>query len=195
MKKAVLFPTLVVTIIFIVCVAATPSTSAQDIWPIGSIIHSLLTESAFQAEMGTEWVLLDGRPINKSDELSAHLDGATDASGNILLPDAQGKFLRMMDYRTKEQRDMDGDPEDNRIVGGYQVDAFASHVHDFSEGNNGRVQCGPDNGTCFSGSGDSRIWDNSNLQTVSSGKEETRPKNIAVNLFIKVRKCQSTQCK
>lgn len=182
---------------------ASWSDGPSDYWPVGTVIHSLLPEPDFQEEMGTEWVLLDGRPLARTDELSTFLDGFQGPAGNILLPDAQGKFLRMMDYRNRSQRDVDGDPEVNRIPGGYQSDLFQGHHHEAyardDAGTGGVGSIGPLNrrsvgtGAVVSDGIGGAITDGTS-GTPRSGSE-TRVRNIAVNLFVKVRKCRSIECR
>jgi len=55
--------------------------------PVGTVVQSILSLAQFQAEMGDlSWVLMDGSNIAGST-----LSGLT---GNVLLPDATGRFLR-----------------------------------------------------------------------------------------------------
>ncbi len=178
------------------------SVSATDIFPIGTVMPAIIEESFFQTQMGTEWVLMDGRCINKTNNLIPHLDGAkcSDNQNQVQLPDARGKFLRMADT------DSGNDPDAPRILGSYQGDGFKSHNHgggehkhyfrtssgynganpasDVSPGGTGYKDSSPVNYT----SGSGNIIDN-------NGGEETRPKNIAVNYFIKITTCKTTQCK
>lgn len=185
MKRAALI------VMFVVCLVSANSSSAGDVWPVGAVIQSVMNEDDFQAQMGSEWVLMDGRPVSKSDEIASYLDGTTDASGNILLPNAQGKFLRMMDYRDAAQRAVNGDPEDNRVVGGYQADAYKNHNHKLTY-HTGAGNINPPAGAGYfeQGTGIGAGKTDSEGDAV-----ETRPKNIAMNFFIKIRKCQSAECK
>lgn len=180
---------------FIVCIAVVSanSSSAGDVWPVGAVIQSVMNEDDFQAQMGAEWVLMDGRPVSKSDEISPYLDGTTDASGNILLPNAQGKFLRMMDYRDAAQRAVNGDPEDNRILGGYQRDTFKEHTH--LQRTNRLASANAQGAFAYAGAPGKNAFENVSNMLQNTGDLETRPKNIAMNFFIKIRKCQSAECK
>ncbi len=58
----------------------------QGQWAVGSVQQSLLTEVQFQAEMGTDWVLMDGQTIAGSKLESIIGDN---------LPDARDNFMRM----------------------------------------------------------------------------------------------------
>lgn len=191
---------------FIVCIVVVSANSslAGDIWPVGTIIQSILEENPFQDQMGSEWVLMDGRPVSKSDEISSHLDGTTDASGNILLPDARGKFLRMIDDRSDAaERAEKGDPEANRILGGYQADIFQGHYHNANaRGDTGTGGVGTIIPLNRKLNGGGNMVTDGVYTPITDGTNgsprygiETRPKNIAVNYFIKVRKCQSAECK
>lgn len=54
--------------------------------PVGSVIHSMLTEAQFQAQAGNGWVLADGR--------SATGTVYKTITGASVIPDMRGAFLR-----------------------------------------------------------------------------------------------------
>lgn len=60
--------------------------STTGVMPVGSIVQSILTLIQFQAQVGVDWVLMDGGSIVGS-ELAT-------ITGWTTVPDASGKFLR-----------------------------------------------------------------------------------------------------
>jgi hypothetical protein len=149
----------------------TVSTSPEDLQAkglqLGDIKESLLDEATFQSVHGTSWVLADGRNIAGTD--LATLTGWTNA------PDLRGVFLRGKDHGVG--RNPDGDT----ALGTYQLDDFASHDHTYTD----RYD---DDGSNVS----TDVTNNAgevvieNKTTGLSGGDETRPKNITVNFFIKI---------
>ena len=135
---------------------------------IGSVKQSMLDEATFQSIHGTGWVLMDGRDVTGSDYDTIVFGGI---GGNI--PDARGQFLRGLD--TSGTIDPDGA---GRVVGDSQVDDFKEHTHTITTYD-----------TAFGGSANIRGYGASVRDapsTNATGGAETRPKNIAVNIFIKI---------
>ena len=181
--------------------ALSAGSLAGGIFPVGSLLYSLLDEVDFQNRMGVEWVLLDGRAIDQTDELSDYLVASPDEDGKVPLPDGQGKFLRMMDYRSnQDNREFDGDPQVGRHIGHFQKDSIQGHVHSHTGYANSGQNAWP-YGFAFAGynqvsnaqtrgpQADGDLY--GSLQVTS----ENRPRNIAVNLFVKIRECQSARCR
>lgn len=135
-----------------------------DSLPIGTIVHSLLTESQFQEKLSTNWVLFDNRSIAGS--LLSTLYGSS------TLPDARGAVLRGKDHG------LGRNPDGDTALGTYQADEYESHSHTIPY-----IASGGSGGT-------NRDLDpNVNPATMSSGSSggnETRMKNITVNIFIKI---------
>ncbi len=137
---------------------------------IGAIKNSMLTEVQFQAQNGSGWVLCDGRDVTGSD-----YDTLT---GNTTLPDARGQFLRGKSHgRSDGQENPDGDS----ALGTAQTDAFDSHSHTLT-GVQSPLTAGNRNVLGSFASGPA----NSAESTTSDGGNETRPKNITINIFIKI---------
>ena len=137
-------------------------------WKIGDVKQSLLTEAEFQAEHDDTWVLCDGRDVIGSD-YAILKEGDAVTSHNI--PDARGQFLRGLD--TSGTVDPDGA---GRVLGDSQVDDFKEHFHtaDHSATGSSPYGTGPSGPTWVTGN------------TSSVGGAETRPKNVVVNMFIKI---------
>ena len=90
------------------------------------------------------------------------------------LPDARGRFIRVLDNREDENQRLD--PKDNRKLGDTQEDTFKKHSHTYIG---------------HSGMGASDMGGNAQLAspkdlTTETGHKETRPKNMVLNLFIKI---------
>lgn len=151
---------------------------------IGDIRYSVLLPSQFEDENGPGWVLLDGRPIDpdwKIPQLTSF--------NNNRLPDARGVFIRGMNLGRARS---DGDPDGDRNIGYPQSDGIKEHTHEMSpksivyasrhpsdkgEGGSSRYFPGQDNTATFL------------VHSTGSGlnKDETRPRNIALYVYIKVK--------
>lgn len=138
-----------------------------DLLPIGSVIHSMLTEAQFQAEAGLGWVLADGRNVSTS--------RYKDITGNTTIPDMRGAFLRAKNNGST--RNPDGD----LALGAYTADKLASHSHTFTIGGSSSAS----NGGYGRAITDSAFSSNS-ANTGASGGNETAPKSITVNIFIRI---------
>lgn len=125
------------------------SQSFTDTFPVGTIMHSMLTEVQFQSQMNTNWVLMDGRSVAGSVYSSL--------TGSATIPDATGRFLRGKGANN---------PDGNLALGTYQSDT--SRVV-------GGIAFDGSSYPLFGASGSGSAYGN-----------ETRPKNITVNIFIKI---------
>lgn len=142
--------------------------------PVGSIIHSALTEFEFNSEVGSSsvWIIADGRDVTGSKYASR--------TGRTTVPDLRGTFLR---GKNNSRSDGKQDPDGERALLAYQADQAGPHTHtigsafgqaDFGTGFNG------DMFSSNSGAGGGTYTVNSN------GTSETRPRNYAVNIFIRI---------
>lgn len=139
----------------------------RDIYRIGEIKISLLKPEDFRAVYGTAWVLMDG-----STQVSSDFAKMT---GMNRLPDARGAFLRM---HNNGRNDGYQNP-DNKELGDFQADEFRSHTHSLASSIQGNYAkndfySGPKSGGSTTG---------------AAGGNETRPKNITVNYYVKVSYC------
>ena len=137
------------------------------------------------------------------------------------IPDARGRFLRMANNGAcADLRGDDGeyrrcishhDPEGDRWPGNLQADALGRHNHDYDDvvwsslPENGCPECDVD----LSDVGEvglynhdnSRLTDHNNSgaqwrrETQEHGRDETRPRNIAVNFYIKICNCRTSNCR
>jgi hypothetical protein len=133
---------------------------------VGDTISSFLTELQFQNERDGTWILADGRSITGSD--LATLTGWTNA------PDLRGVFLRGKDNGAGVN------PDGDLALGTYTDDKFESHSHVQSNINNTNQpgSTSATSGTRYSATG--------NYSTASTGGNETAPKSVTVNHFIKI---------
>ena len=140
---------------------------------IGSVKQSMLDEATFQSIHGTGWVLMDGRDLSVTNPGSAY----ETLTGQSTLPDARGQFLR---GKNNSRNDGNEDPDGERAIGSYQADEFATHTHQ-------HVRYGQTTST--GGFAIPPQGANPTPQfgtTTEAGGNETRPKNITVNIFIKI---------
>jgi hypothetical protein len=147
-------------------VSATSADAAVEEGKVGDVRYSLLDLADFQALHGTGWRRLDGGSIT-----------GTPLAGYIgtSLPDARGVFLRGMNH---DRPTSEGDAAGNRAMGAYQGDTFAAHSHtspyQYYNGN-----AGPRGASGNDAAGAAQ-------QTSTTGDLETRPRNIAVHIYVKV---------
>ncbi len=152
---------------------------------IGDIKSSMLTLVQFQAINGTNWVLADGS--SASGTAYATITGAAN------IPDLRGQFIR---GKNNGRADGNQDPDGERTVGNLQGQATAKnglaisdpgHTHNLTNRNAGISGSG--NGvaaaTAFSG-GTTDVSVSGTGVSLGAGDAEARPRNIAVNYFIKV---------
>lgn len=136
--------------------------------PVGSVIDSMLTESQFQGESHVGWVLADGRSVVGSRYASI--------TGAGTIPDLRGVYTRGKD--NGRGLDPDGDP----ALGNFRSDQVAAHTHTTSIGRNNSLTNGnTDNFVSANATGATSVYTSS-----STGGNETRPKTVVVNKFIRI---------
>ena len=151
---------------------------------IGEIRTSLLKPEAFMEIYGPDWMLFQHSEITGL-PLARYLDDSLKKNKKVFLPDARGRFLRMLNHGAKLDNN-------KRLPGSLQNDQFKAHLHDYDDRYFSQHKKGNPMGKYPGHSGKT---DNENTpdqytipdKTKSTGRNETRPKNIAVNFFIKVR--------
>jgi hypothetical protein len=160
---------------------------------VGEIRYSLLTPEQFQGSYGKEWELMKGQAIPHDSELLPLF-------GLPTVPDARGIFLRCSNEGRNRET---GNPEGDLRVGMHQADTFKSHDHSGKTGDDS-----PDhthnhswpgeygNGGFARGDRAGAIWHGGQTRGASvkhqhqieaEGGEETRPRCITVNAFVKMR--------
>jgi hypothetical protein len=135
--------------------------------PIGSIVDSTLTEVQFQAQIGNPspvtWVLADGRDITGT---SLQL-----LTGQLNAPDLRGIFTR---GKNNGRADGNQNPDGDLAIGTYTADKFLSHTHSYREPGGGGVSGEPGSQGLIGAT------------TGGAGGNETAPKTITVNKFIRI---------
>ncbi|MEL0046835.1 MAG: hypothetical protein VW995_18890 [Deltaproteobacteria bacterium] len=162
------------------------STLQQITPPVGSIVPSMLNENQFKAQIGdpstfssssSKWTLADGRAISGSTYSTV--------TSQPNAPDLRGMFLRGLNAG---RSDGNQDPEGgSRTIGNYQADQVRSHNH--NNGSFDRLMIA--NGLyTTNGAVDNTGPPEVNLFTSATinafGGTETRPRNIAVNYYIRI---------
>ena len=193
----------------------TGTPTGVDVFSVGEVRTSILAQTPFQEINGSEWVLMDGRPLLVQTALSPHL--TEDSQDGPIIPDARGRFLRMANNSVcAEVRTDDAayrectashDPDGDRFLGEYQADATTltrhSHEHGdvFWSESNANYDIAGDGHYNNIGSGQRWDFDNnghdSRRRTSETGGDdgESRPKNIAVNFYIKICDCRTENCR
>lgn len=144
-------------------------TSIKDQGRVGDVIHSMLTEEQFLLENGAGWVLADGRSVAGTKYAAI--------TGNSTIPDMRGQFLR---GKNNNRSDGNQDKGGERALGNSQLDQV------------GPISGKGGNFSIYSASGNQaagfEIFNGAWQQYAytHNAANETRPKNVVVNIFIKI---------
>jgi hypothetical protein len=138
---------------------------------VGDIRYSILSKDQFIRLHGGDWDLLRGQAVPVDSELREYW-------GDRNLPNANGVFLRSANH---DQEASIGNPDGNVGIGHYQKDQFASHSH-----RHGKMKAGDNK---FQSRGGNAHWlgEFEEVESSQAGGIETRPRNITVNTFVKIR--------
>ena len=163
------------------------STLRQITPPVGSIVPSMLNENQFKAQVGdpstfssssSKWTLADGRAIPGS--------AYSTVTSQPNAPDLRGMFLRGLNVgRSDGKQDPEGG---SRSIGHYQADMVITHNH--KNGSYDRLMKA--DGYSTMGGGVDNTFNGLEVNLYNSaiiqpyGGTETRPKNIAVNYYIRI---------
>lgn len=154
--------------------------------PVGTVVASLLTPLQFAEEVPDDerWVIADG----SSNYTNTRWFQIT---GSAVIPDLRGRFLRGGNLGRAPS---EGNP-DNTALGAEQTDQFRLHSHTVYTG----ASAGRDDGCGFGafrgGGGNDNFAAGGGLCSSATaadspisqeGGNETRPKNVTVNYFIRV---------
>ena len=150
--------------------------SFADQSAVGDIKASMLTEAQYQAEFGSEWILADGRLVTGSDYHSI--------TGIVNIPDLRGVFLR---GKNNGRSDGNQNPDGDLTLGQFTDDKYEAHAHSYTDQywngqNTGSI---PENNLA-SNTGNRPVYNTDTKSTVPSGQNETAPKSVTVNYFIKI---------
>lgn len=148
--------------------------NVEESHPVGSVVASMLTESQFQTERGTHWVLADGRSVAGSKFATLF--------GSSTLPDLRGVFLR---GKNNSRSDGKQNPDGEVALGVYSADKFTSHTHDAAYIFRTTTLTNLD-GATFNAGGNANYLGRTTSPTAAQGGNETAGKNVTVNYFIKI---------
>lgn len=151
----------------------------MDSFAVGELIAADLDETQFQTQMGTDWVLCDGRSVSGS--------RYEEYTGESNIPDARGIFTRA---QNNGRSDGVQNPAGQLPLGTYQADEIGSHKHNVV---NLTSNLASTTGGTVAHLGVNTGIPNYNAppnpMTISidfAGDLETAPFNITENLFIKI---------
>ncbi|MGU9982479.1 hypothetical protein ACJ4V0_20790 [Phreatobacter sp. HK31-P] len=157
--------------------------------PIGTIVQSFLPLEIFLKlqEGNSRWVVADGSkmPDGRLRELvkrEADYFAEFHHDGSIIVPDLRGVFLRGHNQGRADQGDPDGE---KRKIGSFQSDDLGRHDHWVSK-TYPNLPNAPDKDAGRRTLG-TVGWDGyEDARTKFAGGDETRPKNVAVNFFVRI---------
>lgn len=135
---------------------------------IGQYLESDLTLAQHQALYGTGWVLADG---------ITSCVGTTygTITGRTVVPDARSMILRGKNH---SRADAFADPDGDKALGTQTQDKFESHTHTWSN-SSASINAGGN----WSANNDQVFFSEN---TSATGGNETAPKTLTVNIFIKI---------
>jgi hypothetical protein len=157
----------------------------SSLLPVGSVMHAMLTEAQFQAQASTKWVLADGRNITGS---TYH-----QVSGFTNVPDLRGVFARGRNFN----RDTDfGNSLGDLGVNTYRTDWLQLHTHQLDMPGPATPTYIRETSSVTEGTGTIQKDEGSEYKLVPvtltnaplpvSADDETRPRNVTVNIFFKI---------
>ena len=185
-----------------VAAASTGAESgAGDLWMVGAIQQSMLTEPQFKALLNiteqTKWCLADGRDVSGSKFATA--------TGKNTVPDLRGAYLRMAGVNATDTAwnggALNGRQDDTTRLprnAAFATSPSGDHTHDF---NRSASQCTDDftnwnmitvgrnsGGSNWTATGNPGMHGSGNhTHTITGGGDaETRPKSYTVNYYIKI---------
>lgn len=164
--------------------------------PVGSIVHSMLTEAQFQAETREDWILADGGSVSGS--------RYTAITGNSNVPDLRGIYLR---GKNNGRSDGNEDPTGDQALGTFEADQNQVHSHGVTDpthahsiiregGSSGSQETfdistkTPGNPHSYSSTNaQSNSWlgfSSTGITIDNQGSNDARPNSVVVNIFIKI---------
>ncbi len=146
--------------------------------PVGTIIASIIPPDRMLVIGKEKWVLSDGRILSEDSEYKQ-------VTGNSQIPDLRGVFLRGLNVGRK---DAFSDPSGDRRPGSAQSDELGSHNHKIGINGTDTFSMAPGGATQRLAHFNSDGYGAGPAKTTEySGTAETRPKNIGVFFYIRVK--------
>jgi len=186
-----------------VATATTAAVASGDLWQVGSIQQSLLTESQWVSALGADsskWVLADGRDVSGSRWATL--------TGQTRIPDLRGGFIRCAGQNNNAGVNWNGGtvgayhddttriPRNTAFTG--TTDRVADHVHAYNDpmtdnaavsGNRGLSGAGHLNDEAYLHPGRAYTGNagaHSHTVTIAGGDVETAPVHYGLSFFIKI---------
>jgi hypothetical protein len=151
------------------------SQTHQNTGMVGDVKFSTLEPALFKKVNGEGWVLMDGRNIVGED--------LADLMKIQNIPDARGVFIRGMNLGRETST---GDPDGtNRTVGSFQADQLGQHSHIAPVGDGGGGEPGKYIDRTHNPNAEGI---RPAVSTKPAGGTETRPRNITLYAYIKIKK-------
>ena len=187
MKKHVLIIGLVISLMVLGLYAFKPE-SNKNVGAVGDVKYSILPPDKFIAQNGKGWVLMDEK---------VQIIGSTlnTSFGIKEIPDARGMFIRGLNLGRKDGNE---DPFQleighERVAGEFQRDAFQNHTHSISHDvgapSKDNLMDGYHELFCIAKIDSWRqneTWTSGSVNGGANYSNETRPKNIALYIYIKI---------
>jgi hypothetical protein len=156
----------------------------SSILPIGAVVHSMLTEAQFQGEASTNWILADGRSVS----------GSTYSiiTGFSNVPDLRGVFLRGKNNGRTDYGLDAGNEAGDVPLGTPQGDRYRYHGHLLDVPLIGTIAAAipttVNEGTIAKDTGSEYLIQGivGTLGSDQNPGNETQPRNVTVNIFIRV---------
>lgn len=150
---------------------------------VGDIKQSLLTESQFQSQFGNCWVKMTGQSVAGSDYETI--------TGNSTLPNSAGRFLRDIGGDAPSLGQVQDDALQNitgRFYPRVREGSFTGDHTELTEGAFGRTVGQLRNYAQANSTSISTLLEGVNFDAsrVVRTADETRPKNVGINLFVKI---------
>jgi hypothetical protein len=158
----------------------------KDTGNLGEIRQSILAPDAFQRIYGPEWVLMDGRLLSETDSL--YREGLWPHRN---IPDARGVYLRATNMgRSAAYGSPDGDAHP---CGTFLHDQIGSHTHSIAAPHTYYIMSKPKSVCPLPGLSAGGAFNDGNgitreepVQPAAFGGNETRPRTLVVNTYIKI---------
>ena len=161
--------------------------------PIGTVVSSLLSPDQLDriypgGQFWVHWAPADGNAtkIDPSTPYAMALNSIGDGDNALHPPDLRGMFLRGLNTFHADNTRIDGrgDPDSpsRTSAGEYQTDAFKGHSHDVNFHAGGKSAGGPHRDIEYGTPNGDQL-----VTTTRAGAAETRPRNVSVYFYIRIR--------
>ncbi len=166
----------VLALILFVAASAFVTSNPTEQGTVGDVRYSMLKPEVFRRLNGSGWELLEGQRVGPDEALCTQGDWC------LQLPDARGVFIRGVNGSRSPS---EGDPDSTRQVGSAQEDALRRHNH--TDGQQLYLAKVDGHHTAHeTDNSDGELNIKYGERIASAGGSETRPRNIALYVYVKV---------